>query len=341
MALYTPSEQDLERARLILGQCDEKAVKSKMSAMVGFLKRNGEGEGNIDIEASRGETRREYLLRYMTFQIEAGVAATTHTKTADDTTKKNLTKNWSTEFEMRRDYGDRRVEHWFVHKALRSRPDRYTGSTEPEFLEWQLKEDTFSETQAWSQGTRIEVANNMKEGDLQNVDSLCPLEEIYPSDAGRAGSSSDKVVVKKEPGIDEEPIVDPQVKEPESKPEKKDDPIQVEIAAFMKEPGCKLKELQNASSQTKAMYAKAQHADFGENFMETCKRLSSKLDSKIRLVEKITIGERPNPDLLPRLLAQKRRVVGRVQQVQDSRRDTVQHLRQFGWAQSEEEAQAG
>ena len=70
LALFKPTEAELDAARKILEASDEKQVRAKMQSMANFLRRNAESEGNDAAASSRGESRREYLLRYMAFQFK-------------------------------------------------------------------------------------------------------------------------------------------------------------------------------------------------------------------------------------------------------------------------------
>ncbi len=65
---FKPTEAELRAARSVLERCDDKGKRAKLASMMAFLKRNPSGE-NANIAATRGETRKDYLERYLAFQI--------------------------------------------------------------------------------------------------------------------------------------------------------------------------------------------------------------------------------------------------------------------------------
>ena len=319
LVLYTPSPEDLAKAKQILESCDAKAVRAKMASMVGFIQRNPDVAGHDKVKDSRDETRREYLLKYMAFQLEKGQKTTKHCKTAGDSASKDLTKSWSTEFEMRRDYGDERVSHWLSENALKPRPDRYTGSTERRFLEWQLKSDTYTNSETWQQQTTIEVDQNMKLEDISNIDGLYPVEDEGappPQQSSSVASASHGgVLVKKEQEKEGDDKAAQQPEAPEKKQEinaQKDSAqdhkaiaemaVKLEIDALMAAPGIKLTELQDKSKKIKCMIGKAKDKEFSGEFVESLRKLSTRLDSRLRIVEKIAMGEKPDQTKMPALM---------------------------------------
>jgi len=237
------------------------------------------------LQVSRGDDRRNYLLKYMAFQLKKSNNTTTHSKTATDKTEKLAEERWLTAKQVRDTYGDAKAEHWFANDVLPWRADRYTASDKEEHREYCVRDDIFSRVEGLEQSSVVSSSSAMKPEDMENVESLMPdrdQPDIEQPTAGEGHASPEpRVQVKTEP------------------PESKDELL---VKAFLSNPAAKLNQLQKASTEAKVMVSQASGMRFGESFCEEVRKISGRLDKTIRIVDKITMGQEPNKSAIPKLL---------------------------------------
>ena len=282
ITLFDPTKEEIEKARKILQGCDEKQSRSKMQAMTNFLKRS---ENNKDedqdalarMRTSKANERKDYLLRYLAFQVRKSAGAMEHRHDAIESDEARVTDRWFTEFQLRRDYGDKKFEYWKPH--LQTRGDRVTGSTEAEHVEYELSDDVKTRASGNVYKSTLKAEGEATEQDLSNMESL----------------------VQTEAAKSEEPLVDIK-KEPISEADAKQKALQIAVEDFLANPQVKLRKLQEASTESKMIMAKAVHVEFSGLLAESVKTCSGKLDKHCKIMEKMVAGCTPKGDLVPKLL---------------------------------------
>ena len=185
---YTPSEEELKQARDILNGACNAAKRSKMASMVAFVKTLG---GDDAILNSRGDERQEYLAKYVAMMEKRKATKSTIASTVshDQRTAEVVQFHRWSRHQMEQEVGAKKAEGWISCGKLKMEPDRITGSTDPDCVEyivpvsWTQETGESSNKQAWV------GEDAATEEDLVNTKSL-QLQLGSDGSAGSAGSGS-------------------------------------------------------------------------------------------------------------------------------------------------------
>ena len=158
--------------------------------------------------------------------------------------------------QMRTTIGDAKVDLWLESGKLISRPDRITGSTKPEHLEYLIPTTYTNTVDRNTDGLEGKnVKDDLSKQDIENIEGL-RVNLLQPdSAAGSSGDGAEAAPLGDKPGAAAQAGaggkagVDAKVKaEPGVEDEAK-------IKAFLDNPGASLDTLQKASNICKMLFA--------------------------------------------------------------------------------------
>ena len=190
---FTPTAEELQSARDILAAADAKQKKSKMAAMVAFAKANTAApDGNDSVLASRGEDRQDYLLKYVAYMgRKKGTISKVITANSHENARSSVTQfhRWS-RHEMEREVGMKKASLWIESGKLGDPiPDRITGSTDPDVVEYRVPVSWTSQAENSSDAMHIGGSGEATAEDLANLQSVQLQPEKMPDGAGSSGGS--------------------------------------------------------------------------------------------------------------------------------------------------------
>ena len=91
--------------------------------------------------------------------------------------------------------------------------------------------------------------------------------------------------------------------EPKDEEEEHDgEDVKIAVDAFLKKPATKLVELQKAATEAKLMISQTSSVRYAESSCDDVRKLSSRLDKDIKMVEKVAVGEPVHRPGAPKLL---------------------------------------
>ena len=133
-----PTEEELAQARCIIAKASAKERRAKEGSMMHFLKQNGGHEGPLT-----GESRADYLVRFLTYQMRAkNVKRTMGTSLeVTHTDKKGTLWLWMSAETMDSKLGVMKATHWRESKLLKERADSLTGSSDEALKEYKVPKD--------------------------------------------------------------------------------------------------------------------------------------------------------------------------------------------------------
>ena len=184
-----PTEEELSAARKILESAGPKSKRSKMAAMSGWLVKHPEGDGHADAQASRGESRNQYLLRYMIWMQRRGASKLCSTESSENIVEKKARYYWWTEWKARKELGDTKVDLWLSSGKLDARPDPLTGSDKPEHKEFAIPIEWVDGTERTTEGTTLTAEDKAQPQDCINMRSLIDTNQM-PNSTATASSSN-------------------------------------------------------------------------------------------------------------------------------------------------------
>ena len=297
LTAYQPTPEELEAARALLANCDEGAKKSKMQAMTNYVKKTADLPGHQNILAARGEERQEALLRYLSFQNKKSQKKTTSVKSSENVNAKMNDVLPMTEHEMRVRFGDLKVQHWLDSKVVPFEPDRFTGSTEPAFREYQIP-------MSWTRGEQRDTDGVVLNAEEQGADEEL-LDQVRKAGNGQtttssSGSSSTSTSASTSTPVKKEK------EEPEDTPGEQprvSDQMKEKVKELVNNPAIQLSELQQATLEAKTMYGEALKARWGGPYAEALLQHTRRMDRSIIVVNKMLMGSVPKEGCLPKLVS--------------------------------------
>ncbi len=253
-----------------------------MASMMAFLKRSPSDE-NANIAATRGETRKDYLERYLAFQINDHGGNLVSEKQEWHGKQKIKDSQQMTWKQLCDKYGEDKAKYWLDSNKLTKVADRITGSTDPihaEFIVpeiWSRAEEgskVGSLRQSEKQATEEDEAN-MKPVCIEAGDSI-DLEKEPP-----AGSGGAIVPIKREPGA-----------EADEEAARQNEAVE----AFLTNVNGYHKRLQQYVMDSKMLVAKGDSMKYCETFSEDMKKHQKKLSKVTATLEKIVLGQPPRKE---------------------------------------------
>ena len=297
LTAYQPTQEELEAARALLANCDEGAKKSKMQSMTNYVKKTADMPGHQKILAARGEERQEALLKYLSFQNRKSMKKTTSVKSSENVTGKMNDVLPMTEHEMRVRFGDLKVQHWLDSKVVPFEPDRFTGSTEPAFREYQIP---MSWTRAEQRDTDGVVLNAEEEGADEQL-----LDQVRKAGNGQSSTSSSDTSSTSTSASTSTPVKK-EKEEAEGTPGERtrvSEQINQKVQEFVDNPAIQLSQLQTATLEAKSMYGQAVKARWGAPYAESLLQHARSMDRSIIVVNKLLMGSVPKEGCLPKLVS--------------------------------------
>ena len=161
--------------------------------MMHFIKANPD-LNDIKLEELRGEVRKNYLEKFMIHMLRQKNATKTisTSKTIETKNSSKGAKHWMSAEIMDLTLGQNKAEHWRASGLLRHRPDKITGSDEPDFREWEVPED-------WDEWENTDGDKIKIEGQCDaSAEDLTALPAASSDNHGQS-SEVDKTI-KEEPG---------------------------------------------------------------------------------------------------------------------------------------------
>ena len=129
-----PSDAELEEAKRIVGDFNAKGRARGMAKMKYWLESSATPEERATLQALRGDQRDEYMRRFLVYQIQEKeahkqcVSSRTH---SSKRAKCETMHQWGYE-KFLAEIGRDRALAWIASGKIKSIPDPFTGSEEPE-----------------------------------------------------------------------------------------------------------------------------------------------------------------------------------------------------------------
>ena len=294
-----PTAEEMAAARAILSSADPKQKRSIQNSMAAFLKSNIAVDGNQVALDSRGDVRCEYIEKYLVYQHrkKASVAKTTSESSNVRQTHSDYV-HWSFE-QMEKEIGAKKAKHWVESNLLKWRPDRVTGNTEIEFREYMIPIDWTRNTDEDAEKLSIQGEAQASDADFENLKSMRAAASAGTPAAAVAGApatsvagapAAASVVVKQEP-LDAMTLKQQKEKESADK-----------VQAFLRNPDVICRNLQDMTLEAQKLYARANKAEFGQDFAAKLLKHQTKLKAVVGAVEKVVLGYAPALAEVPKLL---------------------------------------
>ena len=133
-----PSDDEIKAAKLILNNSTSAAKRSKMACMTAWLKRNADGAGNDAALGSRGQTREDYLLKYLVSvnRKQNATSSTIAEQSSSSSKTNNMDFYYWNKFVMDRELGAKVGEVWRKSGKLRWEPCPVTGDESEDLKVW-------------------------------------------------------------------------------------------------------------------------------------------------------------------------------------------------------------
>lgn len=288
-----PTADELAAARTILATADQKQKKSQMACMSAYLKLNSDVPGNKEASDTRGQTRQQYLEKYMVYQMRRKPGVATSTQLA--TTRTEATTDvyhWS-KFQLEKEMGVTKATAWISSGKLDHHPDRLTGLDDEENREYEIKHSWTRKQSRDDDTLAIRAENTATDEDIANLKSTRLPVAASGSSGDAVKTELGAVVVKTEPGAEAEKLARLNAEQARS-----------EVAKFMNEPQIVCRKLQDMNLTIQRMYSQAAAALYGKEFAEDLLKFQRKLKVMIGTTEKIVLGYQPDISQVPKLLKQ-------------------------------------
>ena len=279
LGVLVPTKEELDAARTILESAGPKGKRSKMAAMSGWLVKHPEGEGHSDAQASRGESREQYLLRYMIWMQRRGASKICSTESSENIVAKTARYYWWTEWKARKELGDTKVDLWLGSGKLGQRPDPLTGSDKPEHKEYAIPVEWVDGTERTAEGTALTVEDKAQTQDFVNMRSLIDT-NVMPNSTARSSQDGNA------------PPEQPEKKPEEAKTEA--DILQQRKAELVAKPSLHYKALTDLLVQSKEMKGAcaALDDDLVESFTAALGKHIKDLEKGRNALDKMMNGEK-------------------------------------------------
>ena len=316
LADLEPTEKELELARSILQATDAKGKRAKMGSMVGFCKRHPELDDSSAALASRGESRQDYLLKYMVYVARQNETTTTTTEEAVHADAEFEDFEWLCEEQIKDRYGAAKCALWVDSKKLEVRPDRVTGSTKPEHLEHKVFKDWGRSEERQATGLKITAVGETKKTDHVNMASLrldgSPSSSVGAASSGeQAGpqpqATGSQAATSKQETTGQQETTGKQVaplaqvkKEPIAPSEK--EIMDARVTEFMAGPSMHYKKMNAFHIECREMLQKSLNHEFGKDFHEKVLAHDKSLQRTMAAIDKIVLGTKVNHGKIPCLL---------------------------------------
>ena len=87
---------------------------------------------------------------------------------------------------MRQQYRDDMWTHWEASGKLAPRPNRITGSVDPKYCEWLIRDEEFDHIKGYQQGSKVQSSGEARPEDLENIRGLrLSLENVFENGAAQ------------------------------------------------------------------------------------------------------------------------------------------------------------
>ena len=178
---YGPSDEELKAAKKVLKSCDEKALRSKMGSMSAFISKHA--SDNPGVLLSRGDARKEFLCKFICHQLKSKTTTkqTSNVEESSHKEEKVAEKVWWSREQIDRELGEIKSKAWRSSGKLATRPDRITGSTEPDLIEFAIPIDYERMTDEELDKFRVEALGEAGEGHLQMIEGMHKEEYDKPT----------------------------------------------------------------------------------------------------------------------------------------------------------------
>ena len=134
---WAPTEAELQEAKALLQAQDPKKKRSSMASMVAFVGK-GDPECANKVAELRGEARQDYCARYLAYMTKKKAGTLTTTSSHSTQSVRNTDYFFWSRFEMEKEVGSSKADHWISSGQLTVVGDRITGSLDPELCEYKV-----------------------------------------------------------------------------------------------------------------------------------------------------------------------------------------------------------
>ena len=252
------AEEIVKRAKSGSKADADKGQRRLMASMSHWLKANS--DQNIDAIESRGEARRQFLLKHLVLMArEKSALRSTVSRTIGTEKLSHAFQGWISYEQLKTKVGEYKADKWIEQKVIESKPDPKTGAEEKEMREYFYDEDY--QTQVTGDGVRYEMSGDGFEGQLAQ-DMMGSMDG---GDGGGKGSGSHD-----DPEIKKEPLTAAEKLETNPRPT--------------------LTKFQNLSTDLKVMANTASGQRYADEFLNDCKKLAPKIAKCVKALEAMTTG---------------------------------------------------
>ena len=306
-----PTEEEMQRAQEILSKADFKQKRSMMNAMSSWLKK-GQAEASADQRSSeavakamssRGDDRLAYLQKYLVYQKRKGEHTITNHMTNSHIEQKIKEKEWMCKYEMEQKWGEKKVKLWLDSGLLELRPDRLTGSEDPDVCEYRVQskevDTTIDET---NDAATHAVSDDATKTDIDNLESLRVRADPPQSGSGARGSADPPPLADQKKQAVGKPIVP--LAGVDIKEEKKTDKeVMIErVQALIEFPSVIYRKFNYLWLEAKEMQAKAAGHEYGQSLADKLKDHIAALAKLLAAIDKISLGASIIQERMPKII---------------------------------------
>ena len=211
LELLSPTAAEISQAKAIIAQSQAcpRDMRAKMSSMSQWLKKFPDEKASN----SRGEQRVEYLQNFLIHQLRAKNAQkkALHSAGKSHTTNNIAKTRWWNKERMDKELGATKGAAIRNRPNARCKPCRYTGSEDPELVEYAVVSDEENEINEDTTSFKVNTAADATEADLKLLDDMHSATASSSADGAAQGAQDGDAQyapgkVKQEPKSEQEKL---------------------------------------------------------------------------------------------------------------------------------------
>ena len=175
---FEPSGTEIARATEIVAQASKSKKKSMNNAMLQYVRSNDGAADQSSISDSRGDTRENYILKYLALQVAKTAGRLRSGSTQEFATEKTQRITPMYLFQMEKEFGKDVVKTWIDSKKLDDKwqADEVTGSTEPHMRLYQIPTSWLDKRDKKTDHLELTGDRGATKEDLANFESMPEIE---------------------------------------------------------------------------------------------------------------------------------------------------------------------
>ena len=294
---WKPTDEELQAARELIRKSDDKAKRSKTACMVAFLSKHDEATA-AKVSGLRGPERQEYTAKYLAYMLRKKTGTLHATQAHTSSTISNHDFYFWSKFELYKNVGPKKADHWIQSGKMERHADRLTGVIDDDDLcEWKVPVAWLRETERSDDRLALQGDQQASKADVENFHSMqihkqAPATEADQDQAAEEQPQAEKPQDEGKKASDDEPL-QTRVKKEKTQDQSQADPdheMKQKVIQFLAAPADTLAQLQAYELEASQIIPAAKSNPLFANFVASMQKHMDQLKRMNRGVMAMVSG---------------------------------------------------